>query len=253
MGSRVIGFRVPDDLAEELERVSSERGKTTAEFLRKLVDDALYPSGREQTPTMADASLEEQINRLEDMQLLVSEEFLNLSRQVEKLTKQIEQMQAKSVLSPEQITVLDHAANLSDSVEELGKSQNKLVGVLNENSNKVHEALVMLQDYKDSVDNNFGKLRSEISTLRTKLDPLTLLPSKMEAVQSDVTRLSDRLSTVERRIKQKPTDATKKIELTDGREHTFRVYRGTDGLVKPHRIAIDPTGDKYVDVSEPLD
>ncbi len=43
MGSKVIGFRVPVDLAEELERVSSERGQTTAEFLRGLVDDALYP------------------------------------------------------------------------------------------------------------------------------------------------------------------------------------------------------------------
>ncbi len=29
MGSRVVGFRVPDDLAKELERVSSERGLTS--------------------------------------------------------------------------------------------------------------------------------------------------------------------------------------------------------------------------------
>jgi len=52
MGSKVVGFRVPDDLAEELERVSSERGQTTAEFLRKLVDDELYPS--KSTTTLKD-------------------------------------------------------------------------------------------------------------------------------------------------------------------------------------------------------
>jgi len=48
MGSKVIGFRVPDDLAEGLERASDERGQTVGEFLRKLVDDFLYPgSGRD--------------------------------------------------------------------------------------------------------------------------------------------------------------------------------------------------------------
>ena len=56
MGSRVIGFRVPDDLAEELERVSDERGQTTAEFLRKLVDDALYPSKGEGKTTLGSSA-----------------------------------------------------------------------------------------------------------------------------------------------------------------------------------------------------
>lgn len=48
MGSKVIGFRVPDDLAEELDRACAERGQTTGEVLRRLVDDMLYPgSGRD--------------------------------------------------------------------------------------------------------------------------------------------------------------------------------------------------------------
>jgi len=43
MGSKVVAFRVPVDLAEELERASRKLGQTTTEFLRKLVDDTLYP------------------------------------------------------------------------------------------------------------------------------------------------------------------------------------------------------------------
>ena len=47
MGSKVIGFRVPDDLAVEFEQFCERAGKTTGEVLRKLVDDMLYPeSGR---------------------------------------------------------------------------------------------------------------------------------------------------------------------------------------------------------------
>jgi DNA repair exonuclease SbcCD ATPase subunit len=47
MGSKVIGFRVPDDLAVQFEQFCEGAGKTTGEVLRKLVDDMLYPeSGR---------------------------------------------------------------------------------------------------------------------------------------------------------------------------------------------------------------
>lgn len=44
MGSKMLGFRVPDDEYEDIEKTAAERGQTTAEFLRKLVDDVLYPS-----------------------------------------------------------------------------------------------------------------------------------------------------------------------------------------------------------------
>ena len=84
MGSKVIGFRVPDDLAEQLERVSGERGMTTADFLRRLVDDALYPPNPERTSSMADTSIEEQLGRLEHTQTWLVDEFNNLSKQIDK-------------------------------------------------------------------------------------------------------------------------------------------------------------------------
>lgn len=43
MGSKVIGFRCPDDLAQEFEQFCEGADKTTGEVLRKLVDDMLYP------------------------------------------------------------------------------------------------------------------------------------------------------------------------------------------------------------------
>ena len=44
MASKVIGFRLPEDLAVQLEKVSEERGMTVTEFMRILVDETLYPA-----------------------------------------------------------------------------------------------------------------------------------------------------------------------------------------------------------------
>jgi len=54
MGSKTIGLRLPDDLAQELEKVSVEKGQTTSEFVRQLIDDALYPAKTEAKGELGD-------------------------------------------------------------------------------------------------------------------------------------------------------------------------------------------------------
>jgi Zn ribbon nucleic-acid-binding protein len=44
MGSKLIGFRVADDLAQGIEAKAAEKGLSTSELIRKLVDKELYPS-----------------------------------------------------------------------------------------------------------------------------------------------------------------------------------------------------------------
>jgi len=57
MGSKVVGFRCPNDLAEEFEQFCETAGKTTGEVLRKLVDDLIYPgSGRERLKERQEAA-----------------------------------------------------------------------------------------------------------------------------------------------------------------------------------------------------
>jgi len=57
MGSKVVGFRCPNDLAEEFEQFCERAGKTTGEVLRKLVDDLIYPgSGRERLKERQEAA-----------------------------------------------------------------------------------------------------------------------------------------------------------------------------------------------------
>jgi len=47
MASKVIGFRVPEDLAKLFEQFCEAAGKTSGEVLRNLVDDLIYPPGAE--------------------------------------------------------------------------------------------------------------------------------------------------------------------------------------------------------------
>lgn len=133
MGSKVIGFRMPDDLADELERVSGERGMTTADFLRKLVDDVLYPSNRERSSTMPDAATKEQLNNLEETQASLVDELRALSNQVDKLGEELQLARVtKAMLEATQDEVAKATA-LAAKVDDWRNSHNKLARVVNDN------------------------------------------------------------------------------------------------------------------------
>jgi len=75
MGSKLIGFRLDNDLAEEIEAKAAEKGQSTSELLRELVDELLYPSraelespeqlygvkGTEQLVELVNAQIKEQL------------------------------------------------------------------------------------------------------------------------------------------------------------------------------------------------
>lgn len=76
MGSKVVGFRCPNDLAELFEQYCEAADKTSGEVLRGLVDDLIYPpgaeldsperlygvSGTEQLVSLVNAQIKEQLN-----------------------------------------------------------------------------------------------------------------------------------------------------------------------------------------------
>ena len=75
MGSKLIGFRLDNDLAEEIEAKAAEKGQSTSELLRELVGELLYPSraelespeqlygvkGTEQLVELVNAQIKEQL------------------------------------------------------------------------------------------------------------------------------------------------------------------------------------------------
>jgi len=177
----------------------------------------------------------------------------------------------------EQVTKLrDVVSKLSDIViklsedVELAKADKVMVGELNHKLKEAHNSLAtVVNNHRDIFNNNFAVLGSRIdkvqkmvedlgeglNEIRTKLtthghDNLKPVPELVAKVGN----LERALGTMQSQVERKPTDDTERIRLTDGREHTFRVYRGKRGLSKPHRVSLDLfLGDKYVDLAEPED
>lgn len=75
MGSKVIGLRLADDLTEELEAKAAEEGLSTSEFMRKLIDQELYP-GKDRSAGQA----------------VLTEQVGNLTKQLNNHSQQLQQL-----------------------------------------------------------------------------------------------------------------------------------------------------------------
>lgn len=201
MASKVIGFRVPEDIALELERISEERGVKVGEFLRRLVDDTLYPP--------ATLKVEEENNNA------VNETLESLSNSY---------------------------ADLTDRVQEL----HRFYDIIRVKLGKY--------EVEGILDPKLIETIKEVSNLRPQLGTMENLSGRIKQLESEVTRLKENVASLKREIKRQPTDEIHTITFKDGSEHKYRVYRSEAGLVKPRRAWRDLiSGDKYVDLSEPLD
>lgn len=80
MASKVLGVRIPEDLADEFKQKSAEEGMTVTEMLRKLVDDTVYPPGGEQATAMEGVS---------ELQEWVKATISAIKAELSELTKQL--------------------------------------------------------------------------------------------------------------------------------------------------------------------
>lgn len=195
MASKVIGFRVPEDIALELERVSEERGVKVGEFLRALVDDTLYPPVTPKVEEENNNAVNEKLESLSNSYADLADKVQELYRLVDRIRVKIAGYEAEGILNPKIIDII-----------------------------------------------------KEVSNLRPQLGTMENLSGKVKYLESEVTLLK------KKEPKRQPTDQIHTLTLKDGSEHKYRVYRSEAGLVKPHRVVWDPlSGNKYVDLSEPLD
>ena len=183
MGSKVIGFRLPGDMAEELEKESQNRGITPSDFLRGLVDEALYPIRKEQPTTLDKEYIERSIGELESKQRQLIINIGTLTNRNDQLAKQVKILEQHKAATPGEIS-----------------------------------------QFTSIVD----KVKSDATILEDKI--------------------AKKFASTDRKLKRVPTD---QVETWEG--HDYRVYKSTDGLVKPKRISLDPLfGNKYIDLADPL-
>ena len=143
MGSKVIGFRVPDDLAVEFEQFCEGAGKTTGEVLRKLVDDMLYPeSGRKRLEERRER-LEERGEDLEGILTPIQLALDTLAQQLKGFDERLELVQVDRGLTEADKEHYDGAlVELESRLAKLKEGVNKLVQTVNNNGEVCNDHFV---------------------------------------------------------------------------------------------------------------
>ncbi len=136
MGSRVIGFRVPDDLAVEFKQFCEGAGKTTGEVLRKLVDDMLYPeSGRKR--------LEDREENLEGMLAPIQLALDTLAQQLKGFDERLELVQVDRGLTEADKEHYDGALiELESRLAKLKEDVKNIVQTVNSNGEVCNDHFV---------------------------------------------------------------------------------------------------------------
>jgi len=196
MGSKLMGFRVADDLAEEIETKAAEEGLSVSELFRKLADEYLYPSKSDNGGGEV-AELEGE--RMEDIQ-----------RQVDALGASVEHFG-------------NHLKELAGKVE---------LAQLNEGSAKMVEE--ELDRVEREAKGRHNRLAATINNNTAEVKRIVpIVEGKLSALKSDVARLEDRVATTERQVKRTPTGKIRELPNKDGTKSSFWVYKGRAGLIKP--------------------
>ena len=127
MGSKVIGFRVPDDLAKDFEQYCEGADKTSGEVLRKLVDDLIYPgSGRVELEDRSE-DLEAKLAPLESMQEVMAQQIKDFGERLELISAD------RGMTEADRAHYDKSLASLGSELANLKIGVNKLVRVVNEN------------------------------------------------------------------------------------------------------------------------
>lgn len=248
MASKVIGFRVPEDLAEELKRICEQRGMTVAEFLRSLVDETLYP-GAQVHEDESDNVTRQQVESLSSAHRDLANKVQDLSAKVDRVTSKVAGYELKGILSPDIVEKIQEIEKINSNKDNL-KSE---VDTLTIKFEAAEKNIGNFSGFVLSSESLFAHLQKEIKSLHSQLESMASSSTRVSGLETEVNRLATTMTTLKREIKRQPTDEIRTMPYKDGSEHRFRVYKSEAGLKKPRRVTIDPgSGDKYIDETEPL-
>ena len=250
MASKVIGFRIPEDVAEELEKASEEHGMTVTKFMRMLVDETLYPESDNKGQEKGDTVTLEQLGSLANEHENLVDQVVSLSVLINQIGVKIAKYETEGILGLKQVETMQEVETLKSKINNLEYRFN----TTSITAKNVQDVITLVKDNKVSTDHTYGELRKEVSQLRSQLETVTVLPLKVKQLESEMTRTTTNISLLQRDVKRQPTNETHTLAYRDGSEHRFRIYKSPAGLVKPHVVIRDLIlGKKYVDLTEPLD
>ncbi len=223
-----------DQLTTRLEKLESITGLKEPSSLDRLLG--------------TDKPIIEQLERHTRRLTELSGQLREISQQVNKLSEDVEMTQIAKALSDKCLAQLD---KVTFQLESLKDAHNKLVAVVNNNSEQLKKSTAMFEGKLGSDERDLHETNKRLDKVEAQL---VKDQDAFKSIEQSVNSLKADIVDMRRRALRRPTDNVITLRLTDGRDHRFREYRGPQGLRQPHKTATDwILGDKFVDLSEPED
>ena len=250
--------------------ISSKESPTRLATEQELNKLGLTPSNDQPTNAQKVDKLEDRLQNLEgvtglresdlldsptDGQLPITEQLGQLTQQlneqtqqVNKISEDVEMTQVAKVLSDKCLAQLD---KVTFQLESLKDAHNKLVAVVNNNSEQLKKSTAIFEGKLGSDERDLHETNKRLDKVEAQL---AKDQDAFKSIEQSVNSLKADIVDMRRRALRRPTDNVITLRLKAGRDHRFREYRGPQGLRQPHKTATDwILGDKFVDLSEPED
>ncbi len=222
---------------------------TTAQQVDKLEDrlqnlervTGLRESDLLDSPTDGQLPITEQLGQL-------TQQLNEQTQQVKKISEDVEMTQVAKALSDKCLAQLD---KVTFQLESLKDAHNKLVAVVNNNSEQLKKSTAMFEGKLGSDERDLHETNKRLDKVEAQL---VKDQDAFKSIEQSVNSLKADIVDMRRRALRRPTDNVITLRLTDGRDHRFKEYKSPQGLRKPHKTTTDwISGDKWVDLSEPED
>ncbi len=221
--------------------------------------------GRQVTPRQSDPSVEasERIDDLEGRLIPIEGLVAELSNKLNELTDKIGNLAERVEFVTVTKAMMDAQVDeFSKRLTDLREAHNRQAAVTNNHRDTFNNNFAVLGARIDKLQKVIDGLAEDLSAVRAKLathghdDPKSIpeLIAKVGKIDQALNTMKSQVDYLDRVTKREPTGNMVQVTLTDGKEHTFREYKSTRGLTKPHKSSTDLLfGGRWVDLAEPED
>jgi len=251
-GHKTFVHQLTSSSSKSAARLATEQQLSELEDrLGKLEDitGVREPNESEKVSDIARKPLTEQVSEL-------TEQLSQLSEQLDEPTEQLELSYVTEVMLNEY--EMEHKRQIEQLGRECEDTHNKLVGIINRNSELVKKGLSIAEDGTKVTSKQLNDLRNRIGQLeeqvQTKLALKNKLCNRLDAIEQKLSDFEGELDVGRNLMRRQPTGKIVCHPLYEAHSRDYKEYRDPKGLAQPYQHSRDLIlGNRWIDLAEPED
>lgn len=236
LGPRLTTEQRVSELEHKLARLESITGVIEPDELDKLLGTT-------------DKPLTEQMSELAELVGQLTDQLNGLAEQVEL---------GRVVKATADGHETEHKRELEQLRNEWENAYNRLVGIINRNSELVRKSFSIAEDEAKATNGQVNDLKNVVGQLEKRVASEVALENqlhgKLDEMERKLSRFESKLGMMRNLMHRQPTGRLVSVALNDGRGHQFKEYGSPEGLTRPQRHHFDLLlGHRWIDLAEPED